>query len=61
MANQPQDVAAFLDLMAECFDRSLAVWHGTPCLDPSNNQPITAGELLERIRLHKYPEVPRAN
>jgi hypothetical protein len=44
---------AFLDQVGEIFDNNLAIWHGTPFLDPENGQPITAGDLLERIRLGK--------
>ena len=49
---------SFLDQVAECFDNSLAVWHGTPFLDPRDGQPIDAGQLLERIRLGKDAKEP---
>lgn len=48
-----QLIANFLDQVAECFDESLAIWHGTPFLDPRDGQPIDAGQLLELIRLGK--------
>ena len=57
--NRSQDIEALLDLVAECFDNGMAVYYGTPLLDPATNQPTTASELLERIRLGKYPEVRR--
>jgi len=50
---------SFLDQVAVCFDKGLAVWHGTPFLDPRDGQPIPAGELLERIRLGKDAKEPR--
>jgi len=49
----------FLDQVAECFDNGIAVWHGSPFRDPLSGQPITAGELLESIRLGKYAEESR--
>ena len=49
---------SFLDQLAECFDNSLAVWHGTLFLDPRDGQPIFAAQLLERIRLGKDAKEP---
>jgi len=49
---------SFLDQVAECFDNGLAVWHGSPFLDPRDGQPIDAGQLLERIRLGKDAKEP---
>lgn len=51
--NRDELITNFLDQVAEFFDEGLAIWHGSPCLDPLDGAPITAGELLERIRLGK--------
>jgi hypothetical protein len=53
LPDRARDTAAFLAQVAECFDNGLAIGYETPFLDPINNQPITAGRLLERIRLGK--------
>jgi hypothetical protein len=53
-----QLIEAFLDQVAECFDNSLAIGHGTPFLDPRDGAPIDAGDLLERIRLGKDAKEP---
>lgn len=52
-------IESFLDQVAECFDNNFAIGYETPFLDPRDWQPISAGQLLERIRLGKDAKEPR--
>lgn len=49
----PAQAEFFLDQLAEIFDNGMAIGPSTPMLDPIDNQPITAQQFLERIRLGK--------
>ena len=45
--------AHFLDQIADCFDAGMAIYTGTPFLNPDDGAPISAQALFERIRLGK--------